>query len=58
MQNCSQFLNSKIDAKICDKTKYDISEVLSGFNVGVVNRVVNVGFENQCCVALDCFKCL
>lgn len=58
MQNCSQFLNSKIDVKICDKTKYDISEVLSGFNVGVVNRVVNVRFENQCCVALDCFKCL
>lgn len=58
MQNCSQFLNSRIDAKICDEIKYDVSEVLSGFNAGVVNSEVNVRFENKCCVALDCFKFL
>lgn len=48
MQNCSQFLNSRIDAKICDEIKYDVSEVLSGFNAGVVNSEVNVRFENKC----------
>lgn len=52
-QNCSQFLNSKMYAKICDEMKYNVSEVLSGFNFGVVDR-----FENKFCVALDCFKCL
>lgn len=58
MWNCSQFLNSKIDAAICDEIQYDVSEVLSGFNVDVVNTGVKVRTENQCCVALDCFKCL
>lgn len=58
MQNCSQFLNSTIDTKICGEIKYDVSEVLSGFHADVVNSEVKVRFENKCCVALDCFKCL
>lgn len=48
MRNCSQFLNSKVDATICDEIQYGVSQVLSGFNVDVVKTGVKVRFKNLC----------